>query len=359
MSLTKEQWLASERDIVTTFFTQKVTAQYPQTIQVNEDKCYALARSLLGTDDVKLVDNQGFNSFTLFSPSKGKVIQFRLDVFQDATLQLALKIYGNQIPSRASLPHGFEDFPLPVYVSDVIPGVVHILQPFPEQGFPLDRQLNTVTDLARFIAKATFFPQDREALRKDGWTATASQFVARLCRNNDLAATAPEIYHIVAQLKDQLHLLDTLPPVLSHDDLAEINVFVDEEGHITGVIDFESAGVEAFGMSIWGLYECWLGGMNDARFAFFDFMTAESGGRTVREVLENVFWTTLWSEVNGSVLRREHEAAIRVALAMGVLRRYFTRDLVDKVTEGDMHHIRSLAYAKAILPAVWLRKIDG
>ncbi|KAI9704562.1 MAG: hypothetical protein M1820_005475 [Bogoriella megaspora] len=35
------------------------------------------------------------------------------------------------------------------------------------------------------------------------------------------------------------------PPFLSHPDFGEINISIDSDGHVTGVIDFEDAESEA------------------------------------------------------------------------------------------------------------------
>jgi Ser/Thr protein kinase RdoA (MazF antagonist) len=46
-------------------------------------------------------------------------------------------------------------------------------------------------------------------------------------------------------LLEKVSLLDKLPPILTHHDFVEINVMVDVEGHVKGVIDFDEAQTEA------------------------------------------------------------------------------------------------------------------
>ncbi|KAF2153971.1 hypothetical protein K461DRAFT_311977 [Myriangium duriaei CBS 260.36] len=355
MPLSESEWLKGEREIIDKFFSTKVPGRLgpgPGGTICTEADCIQLAQKILGTRDIQPVDNQGANSFTLSSKSKSQVVQFRLEPFKDDMLQLAARIYGSQI-SVAAVPSHAVGFPLPVYTSNVIPGKVHILQDFPDHGFPLARQQQTVADLAKFIALSSHFPQPRSACDVDGWTTTAPQVVDQLLGNKSLQLLAPALVPILTDLKTSIHLLDTLPLVLTHHDLSELNIFVDQDGHVTGVIDFETATIEAFGMAMWGIYECFLGGMEDGKFAFFNQVTAESGSGTVRESLEGTFWQTLWSSVSPE-LSSENERAVRAALAIGVIRRYFIRGMLGNIDPSDRVHAVSLEYAKGILPAVWL-----
>lgn len=244
-------------------------------------------------------------------------------------------------------------FPLPVYTSDIIPGKVHVLQPFPEE-FPLERQKKTVIDLGQFVAKATYFAQPEASYRTDSWTAKANETLERLSRNASLQSD-PEMRKIVLRLQGKVHLLDLLPAVLTHNDFSEVNILVNDSGNVTGVIDFDETGIEAFGMCIWGIYECFLGGMDDGKFSFHDHPAAGYPGKTVRGVLEAAFWGSLWSNVSTEVKewQEELEAAVRVAVSIGVINRYFVRGMMDHVDETIKVHRLSMEYARGILPAVW------
>lgn len=66
------------------------------------------------------------------------------------------------------------------------------------------------------------------------------------------------------KVRAELSLLftSTYPLVLSHDDLCEMNIFVDPNtGHITGIIDWAEARILPFGISLWG-FENMLGYMD-------------------------------------------------------------------------------------------------
>ena len=349
MTLTKE-WLQQEREIIDDFFKTRV----PEVLKdaetaCTEQSCIEFGKQIIQADDLKPVRNQGYSSFTLECVSKSKIVQFRLRPFDTTITDMAHKIYGTQVPQINF--HG--GFPLPVYSSEIIPGTVHFLQPFPEV-FPIERQKKTVIDLGHFVAKATHLPQPKTLYREDSWTIKSKETLDRLHRNSSLQAT-PEIVDVVSRLREKVHLLDLLPAVLTHRDFAEVNILVNDAGDVTGVIDFDEGAIEAFGMCIWGVYECFLGSMNDGRWSFHDQAATGYPGQTVRGVLEKAFWDSMWSNVSQELKEKqdELEAAVRVALSIGVIHRYFVRGMMDKVDESIKVHRLSMEYARGILPAVW------
>lgn len=190
-------------------------------------------------------------------------------------------------------------------------------------------------------------------------TKTAPQIIEQLILNESLFRLAPELLPILKDLQKSLYRLDQLPLVLTHADLGEINIFVDEHGHVTGVIDFESATVEAFGVSMWGIWECFLGQMNKGKFSFFDQVTADTDGHTVREVLEETFWDALRASLPSTPNIVDMNPSVRTALAVGVIGRYFVSGLLEHIDLERAHHARSLDYARRILPAVWPLTNDG
>ena len=285
-NMTTEEWKQQERRIIDEFFKIKV----PKTLGsrpsdrsraslgstslesksaadygCSETSCIHFAKTITKSDDIVLVDNQGSNSLTLFCPSKSQVIQFRLKPFDTTSVDLAHQIYHNKVP-RAVLHKGF---PLPVYSSDIIPGRVHVLQPFPEDKFPLEREKATVIDLGCFVARATFFPQSKSSYNSTSWVITAKEMLDRLQRNVSLQKLAPEVAKVVVRLQTGLYRLSDLPAVLTHHDFAQVNIFVNDVGKVTGVIDFDEAGIEPFGMCIWGLYEGFFGCMEGGKWSFY------------------------------------------------------------------------------------------
>ena len=347
MAITTEEWQQQERDIIDEFFDVKVPKVFKGII-CTEESCVEFGKQFLQVDDLEPVRNQGCNSFTLVCHRKSKIVQFRLRPFDTTIADLAHRIYGSKVP-RTDFHSGF---PLPVYSSDIIPGKVHVLQPVAEE-FPIERQKMTVIDLGEFVAKATHFPQPKASYRADCWTIKAKETLGLFHRSS--AQAAPEIAKIAECLLEKVHLLDTLPAVLTHHDFSEVNILVNDSGEVTGVIDFDAAGIEAFGMCIWGVYECFLGSMNDGKWFFYDQPATCYPGKTVRDVLETTFWDSLWANVSQEVKekREELEVAVRVSLSIGVINRYFIRGMLDKIDESIKVHRLSLEYARGILPAVW------
>lgn len=350
---TSEGWKQQERKIIDKFFTEKVpkALAHCPTALCSEQSCIDFAKTTLQTDDVIPVDNQGFSSFTLISKSLETVIQFRLEPLRTDTLRLANDIYGDLVP-EVKLHEGFS---LPAYSSRAIPGRVHFLQPFPTAQFPLARERTTVAELGAFVAKAAFFAQPKpyhDASR----THAAADTLRRLAKNISLETLAPDLHtHIATVLRPRVHLLETLPAVLTPYDFAQINILVDDSGHLTGVIDFDDAGIEAFGMCIWGLYECFFGEMDNGKWSFYDTV-ADDGSReahTVRQVLESTFWGSLWANTPPGLKQADAEQAVMVSLSVGIINRYFVKDMIDEIDLSNHVHQMSLEYAKGILTQVW------
>lgn len=142
---------------------------------------------------------------------------------------------------------------------------------------------------------------------------SASSLVDRLSSNKTLAKVAPQLTPVLASLNAHMHLIGRLPLVLTHKDLASVNLFVDDKnGSITGVIDWDGARIEAFGMSLHGVYECFMGGRTGNEFHFYE--TPTKNGK-VRDVLEDTFWKELWLSIpSHSMTEISHGPAVRAAL---------------------------------------------
>lgn len=147
-----------KQELITTFFKDKVpsllSATTYQVIPTQFD-CHEFASNLLQCQDIQPVDAQGSFSYTVSSFDCQKVVQFRLKRLDEATLSLAHQTYGDLVPVATFV----EGFVLPVYVFPLAHGHLHNQEPFPETRSTLDKQIRTVQDLARFMAKGAFIPQ--------------------------------------------------------------------------------------------------------------------------------------------------------------------------------------------------------
>lgn len=164
------------------------------------------------------------------------------------------------------------------------------------------------------------------------------------CSNNLhlLARTLPERFSSdILELTECLDsIFKTLPMVLTHGDLCEMNFLVDENsGHLTGVIDWAEAEILPFGFNLWGV-ENLLGYMDGNGWNYFEGY----------EDLRGEFWKSFYGAVvvaeegdgvlASEVLLRQKQDTIDVARRMGILFRYgffWDEDLRKKVPvkEGD------------------------
>ena len=199
----------------------------------------------------------------MLCPERYEIIQFRLNKLDTKFLDRAKEIYGNLVVN-ATLCTGFV---LPVYTCDILPGTIHFMTTLSWPEFPLERQRRTVVDLVKFVAKVAHFPEPKSFYNDASWTNTAETKLSELLRDSRLKTFEPEIYEKIAYFHSKLHLLETSPPVLMHKDLVSLNILVDDAGFITGVVNWEDAGVEAFSMVIFAVYECFLGHMERSHWS--------------------------------------------------------------------------------------------
>ena len=127
-------------------------------------------------------------------------------------------------------------------------------------------------------------------------------------------ADRPWLWHVLhtRNVRAELSLIfkSTYPLVLSHDDLCEMNIFVNPNtGHITGIIDWSEARILPFGISLWG-FENILGYMDSQGWHYYNN----------HRKLENLFWQT-FEEIVGGVSEADRQV-IRVARMAGFFLRY-------------------------------------
>lgn len=349
-------WEASEQETIKEFFDEKLPTTFKERAvhesaftpkRCSASDCLEYATTLMPGLPIALVDHQGCNSYTLICPERNRIIQFRATKLNTKAIDEAKRIYGDLV---AKINH-YDDFVLPVYTYNTLPGQLHVWQKVSRDSFPLEREERTIIDLAKFIAAATCFPHSKDRYHGSSWTKSASSAVQRLEHNSSLKQMAPEIYTLVTSLSTRLHLLDTLPAVLTHLDLGGQNIFVDKEsGALTGVIDFDEARTEAFGINIFTVYENHIGSMEDGHWSPYDSPAGEEHpGLNVSEVLTKAFWDALWAYTAPSMKREEFEEAVGVALRVGIINRYFVRGMLDEIDLTRRVHVISLDYAKGIL----------
>ncbi|GAM82923.1 hypothetical protein ANO11243_009090 [Dothideomycetidae sp. 11243] len=317
------------------FFSVTVPSVLPpeKVSQVTEEACIQVAKQVLSTSDVRVVDVPGAASFTLISFKAGKVVQFRIAALDDDILELAREIYGSLTPRIERLRR--DGFPLPIYVADIASGtsLTQVYEdPLPiDRPFPIIMLPRTVVDFAKFIAMGAHYPLP--ASHMDEWKKTTLHFLDRLWDSEPLAKVAPELLPIFNDIKAHFHLLELLPCVLTHADLGTLNLFGNkQDGSLTAVIDWDHAVIRPFGTLIWSLYENFMACKPENEIVFYTHVLDD--GRRAIGVLEDAFWTQLWRSLEGVLDPVAHGCAVRTAAAVGAVDRYLDLETLAEIEEA-------------------------
>lgn len=110
--------------------------------------------------------------------------------------------------------------------------------------------------------------------------------------------------------------LADLPIVFVHGDLATTNILSDDDGHITGIVDWDSSDFLPFGWNLFSL-DYFLGEIDfdGGKFIYTEYEE--------RPELEMGFWQTFWEKVPEDMKRKRAnlESAMKVSRGIGLLRR--------------------------------------
>ena len=350
-------WEEHQHELIEEFFNEKVTAALEErelreagftSKGCSASLCLEYAKFLMQGMPISLDIDQGSNSYTLICPGRDRIIQFRTEELNIKAIDEARQQHGDLVP-RTIRHH---DFLLPVDTYNILPGHLHAWRRVTRDPFPLDREKKTITDLAKFIATATHFPRSKDHYENDSWTVSANATLQRLEQNFPLREIAPDLHTHIASLRTKLHLLTTLPLVLTHPDLTSQNIFVEKDtGHLTGILNCEEARTEAFGTNIFALYEKFLGSMVNGHWSPYDMPAGEQYPRqSVIDVLSAAFWDTLWTHVASGLQREVYAEAVGVAVRVGIINRYLEgMIMMDESDLEERVHVVSLNYARDIL----------
>ncbi|GAM90033.1 hypothetical protein ANO11243_080730 [Dothideomycetidae sp. 11243] len=315
---------------------------------VTEKTCIDLASEILGTRDISPVNCQGTASNTLVSADTAKVVHFRRHALDDDMLVLASTIYGPLTPAMTRHPTD-PKYLLAVYVANWVDGDF-CDEPDLAGPFPLGRFLSTTLDVAKFIGRGVHYPQP---------VCTVGG-LDRVCSGSpSLATHVPELLSTVADVASHLHLLATLPRVLTHHDHGFANLLVDKEsGAVTAVLDWDFASIEAFGMTVYSFYEDLTAHREGDKIHLYD-QTVEEDGRnvsSVQKVLEDAFWQQLWESVADVLDPVVDGPAFRTAALLGALYSFFNSNTLQSMDAkgtpdaNDPDHVGMMLRTGAYLP---------
>ncbi|KAI0398958.1 hypothetical protein F4802DRAFT_613095 [Xylaria palmicola] len=285
------------------------------------------------------VQIQGSSSYTFTAGThESKLFQFRTyDSKIDMSIINLAKTAHPEFIAGCKY-HGMigQSRPLHVYEMDRLAGTPYIIARHAsavQTPGDVARQRNTATDLAKFFAQSWNHAQ---CLPSDETAALIVEFNDKL---DLLSRSLPSRFTPnLSRIRKELPLLfsKTLPFVLSHQDLCEMNILVHTEtGSITGIVDWAEARILPFGFSLWG-FENILGYMDSKGWHYYDN----------RHELERIFWNTFYMEAGNPSDDDLH--LIQTARMAGLFCRYGLvldgKSYKDVVDESDLS---SFAYLDA------------
>ncbi|EXA30778.1 hypothetical protein FOVG_17877 [Fusarium oxysporum f. sp. pisi HDV247] len=300
---------------------------------VTRAECDMKAASLVG-GTVTPVPIQGVWSYTVTGgPGQADIVQFRAEQskLDMANIRIAELVHAKDVPRCKYYGQIGSQHPLSIYVMEKRDGVCYIqTRDTSWEGkaeFEM-RQFRTVGDLARFFAAAWRGAQE-----------VSPSIVNNLYKElesdlNRLSQRLPDRFTKTLNLvRQNLPRIFTLPSVITHGDLNETNILVDNAGHISGVIDWAESKVYPFGISLWAL-ENILGYMDSNGWHYYDNA----------QELRDEFWQIFETDIGG--IQEDVKVNIRFARMVGLFLRYgFHQDgaVRGKVRDTDV----ALRYADA------------
>ncbi|KAI2786220.1 hypothetical protein POX_g08602 [Penicillium oxalicum] len=308
---------------------------------VTRQQCDDFAVSRAGGVSTAL-QMQGVCSYTVTAgPEKSRLFQFRdedspIDIHN---IRLARVIHSEFVFACEYLGTIGESRPLYVYEMENLPGTAYIMARISPDD--MSRQRATIKDLARFFAQAWNHAQRPSSDRTAILLAEFQSSFELLAR--DLPSRFASNLEKVRNDLPSLFSNESIPFVLSHGDLNEMNLLVNPAtGNITGIVDWTEAGILPFGFALYGL-ENLLGRMDSGGWHYYAH----------HRELEGLFWQILREEARDSLETDMH--FIRIARMAGLFSRYgFHFDARGAVQRVRMEPEDSLAYLDAFCAGEWL-----
>ncbi|KAI9823665.1 MAG: hypothetical protein M1826_007683 [Phylliscum demangeonii] len=286
---------------------QKAHAEWFQTPVQQEQRARELAERHLKkpTQAARFPRIQGMFSVTVivtFQDGSEGVVQFRYEPLDPEPFRRARAAMGELVPTVELL--GDEELRAadlwPVYLS-FIPGVTWLERV--DQWTP-QHNVRVARSLGRMLAQGVVGGASADAIE--------SHILPKL--RGLLESGYAEIQPFAAQIPgliDDVHLLDPLPLQITHLDLNKMNIMVNEEGEITGLVDWElSPPPQPFGMGcsrILGLAGQYEDGIYSERNEFLE--------------MERGFWEEMVGHAPVAVqpTLRGHPEAVQIGVLIGTV----------------------------------------
>ncbi|KAF5240549.1 hypothetical protein FANTH_9520 [Fusarium anthophilum] len=255
---------------------------------VTRAECDIKAASLVGGPVIP-VPIQGVWSYTVTGGLGHKdIVQFRAEksTLDMTNVKIAELVHPKDVPRCKYYGQIGSQQPLSIYVMEKRDGVCYIqtraISWEDKAEFKL-RQFRTVGDLARFFAAAWRGTQE---VSPSTFNDLHKEFETDLDR---LFQRLPDRFTKTLNLvRQNLPRIFTLPSVITHGDLNETNILVDNAGHISGIIDWAESKIYPFGISLWAL-ENILGYMDSNGWHYYDNA----------QELRDEFWRIFETDIGG------------------------------------------------------------
>ncbi|KAL8648299.1 MAG: hypothetical protein Q9210_005067 [Variospora velana] len=279
--------------------------------QITKARLLAHLHSGIPTTKARTPRPPGFFSRTvIITLQNGEevVIQFRPEPLDLEPFELARKVLGAAVPLIQGIPHQkLELEGIRVYWMTCIPGTTWL---YGARGKSAKTLVTTLRSLGRLLSKG--YIDDRSEL-----------VVERSLRPHMvllLASEDPQIsqfHHAARDLLGKLDQLKILPLFIAHFDLNDVNIMVDDNCEVSGIVDWELSTPLPFGVGFCRIHTL-AGEFSEQKF----HMPPQF------EDAEKAFWQEIWGGIPRSVRAFLHGnwEAVQLAITLGTLLDAFQLD---------------------------------
>ncbi|KAL9096101.1 MAG: hypothetical protein Q9165_001624 [Trypethelium subeluteriae] len=227
------------------------------------------------------------------------VIQFRPELPDLEPFKIARRVLGETVPDiKLIQDEELEDQGIWVYWMTCIPGKTWLDG---ARGKVSETRITTVRSLGKIISK--------------GYIDDSSELVVnqKLYPHLGLLLASEDTnirqFHVVA--RDSIGKLDqlkNLPLFITHFDLNDVNILVDNDCKVSGIVDWELSTPLPFGMGFCRIHTL-AGEFSEQKFHMPpEFEDAERG-----------FWEEIWDGIPESVRSHADPEAVQIAVTLGTL----------------------------------------
>ncbi|KAL8724464.1 MAG: hypothetical protein Q9166_007933 [cf. Caloplaca sp. 2 TL-2023] len=236
------------------------------------------------------------------------VIQFRPEPLDLEPFEIARKVLGAAVPNiKAIQDEELEHEGIRVYWMTCIPGKTWLDG---ARGKSAQTLATTLRSLGRVLSKG--YVDDSSELVVE---RRLRPHLALLLSSED--AQICQFHHVARDLFSKLDQLKILPLFISHFDLNDVNIMVDDNCEVSGIVDWELSTPLPFGMGFCRIHTL-AGEFSEKKF----HMPPQF------EDAEKVFWQEIWGGIPKNVREFLHanSEAVQFAVTLGTLLDAFQLD---------------------------------